>query len=83
MNRAFIIGLVLIIAFSFLGFDADAQCAMCKASAETSLEEGSTKAGGINNAIIYLMSFPYLLGGVFVFMWFRNNKKKQREEVLA
>ena len=42
---------------------AEAQCAMCRAVLET--EEGGEAAKGINNGIVYLMIFPYLLvGGV-------------------
>lgn len=68
--------LVLVLASSL---DADAQCAMCKASAESSLEEGSEKAAGMNKAILYLMAFPYALGLVFAGMWYKNYKDKKAE----
>jgi len=45
---------------------SSAQCAMCKAVAETG--NGTGKAGGLNNAILYLMAVPYIL----LFIFFRK-----------
>ena len=39
----------------------DAQCAMCKASVESSQGQKNSVAGGINQGIFYLMAVPYLL----------------------
>lgn len=52
-----------------------AQCAMCKAGAEQSLERGSTAANWINYAIIFLMTIPLalILGLYFLY---RYNKSK-------
>ena len=41
--------------------DVLAQCAMCKAVAESDLEAGGTTATGLNTGILYLMGFPYLM----------------------
>jgi hypothetical protein len=38
-----------------------AQCAMCKAGAEQSLEKGSLDANWINYGILLLMFIPFLL----------------------
>lgn len=43
----------------------NAQCAMCKASAESSLENGGSIAKGVNSGIIYLMGVPYILLTMF------------------
>lgn len=51
-----------------LSLNADAQCAMCKAVAETGSKDGTSVSGGINNAIYYLMSLPYIL----LFIFFRK-----------
>ncbi len=51
---------VLLILFPVIG---KAQCAMCKAIVETSQQAGSPVAVGLNNGILYLMVFPYLLIG--------------------
>lgn len=54
---------VLIILFVVLfSFDANAQCAMCKQAAETSLKANPTSmARSLNSGILYLMAVPYLL----------------------
>lgn len=52
----------------FFTSDAFAQCAMCKAVAETGSKDGTSITGGINNAIIYLMVLPYIL----LFVLFRK-----------
>ena len=39
----------------------DAQCAMCKASVESSQGQKNSVAGGINHGILYLMAIPYVL----------------------
>jgi hypothetical protein len=44
---------------------AHGQCAMCKASAESSLQTGGGIAKGINSGIVYLMGVPYLLLATF------------------
>ncbi len=53
---------------------AQAQCAMCRASLET--EDSGNKAEGINNGIVYLMVFPYILFIVIAFAIYRVMKKK-------
>lgn len=54
---------------------AEAQCAMCKAVAETS--SGSKGATGLNNGILYLMFMPYLLMGIVAVTWYFHKKKGQ------
>lgn len=53
-----------------------AQCAMCKAAAQTDLEGGSAVADGLNSGILYLMAFPYLLIGTVAILWYRHQKRK-------
>jgi hypothetical protein len=48
--------------------DASAQCAMCKAVAETGSNDGIPVSGGINQAILYLMALPYII----LFLLFRK-----------
>ena len=49
-------------------FDAEAQCAMCRAVLES--ESTGKAAEGINNGIVYLMAIPYVLvGGLFYFIY--------------
>jgi hypothetical protein len=57
----------IILSFIFLAVlmvsmnESFAQCAMCKANAESSLRNGSTIAKGLNSGILYLMAIPYLM----------------------
>ncbi|CAI8388169.1 MAG TPA: hypothetical protein DCL52_08840 [Flavobacteriaceae bacterium] len=52
---------------------AEAQCAMCRAVLES--EQSGTAAKGINNGIMYLMIFPYLLVGTVGYLVYRNRQK--------
>ena len=56
----------------------DAQCAMCRAVLES--EEGGQAAKGINNGIVYLMIFPYLLMAGVGYAIYRSRKKTRSQE---
>ena len=49
-----------------------AQCAMCKAVVESGDAE---MAEGLNNGIVYLMAFPYILVGVAGYFLYKKMKK--------
>ncbi|MBK7964672.1 MAG: hypothetical protein IPK10_04810 [Bacteroidetes bacterium] len=53
----------------------NAQCSMCRRVAESNLESGEKKGRGLNTGILYLMSVPYLMGGVACYMWWKKSKK--------
>lgn len=53
--------------------DADAQCAMCRAVLES--EEDGQSAEAINNGIVYLMIFPYLLIGGVGYLIYRMRRQ--------
>ena len=55
---------------------AEAQCAMCRAVLES--EQSGTAAKGINNGIMYLMIFPYLLVGTVGYLVYRIRQKTAR-----
>jgi hypothetical protein len=60
-----------------VGYDSQAQCAMCRATVETNLSEGRGVIGtGINFGILYLLSAPYLLVAGLIFLWYRVGKKE-------
>jgi hypothetical protein len=71
--------LSVLVLFLLLSHDAQAQCAMCKAIAETSQQSGSNVADGLNAGIVYLMFFPYLLMGVVGFALYRSRKAKKAQ----
>lgn len=54
---------------------ANAQCAMCRAVLES--EGSEATAQGINDGIVYLMIFPYLLIGGIAFFIYRSLKNKK------
>ena len=56
---------------------AFSQCAMCRAALETDLKSGGSAGAGINNGIIYLMFFPYLLIAVVGFIIYRHYQKNK------
>jgi len=70
---------LLLAALCLLPSAAQAQCAMCRAVLET--EEGGTKAEAVNDGIVYLMVFPYLLVGILGYIIYRvYNKKPKKTE---
>ncbi len=62
----------------FVALPADAQCAMCRAVLES--EEDGAAAEGVNNGIVYLMAFPYLLVGGVGYVIYRMWKKQRPQE---
>ena len=70
--------LIILIVFLIATVPAEAQCAMCRAGLES--EEGGQTAKGINNGIVYLMIFPYLLIGGVGYAIYRSRKKARSEE---
>ncbi len=64
----------LIFLFLFLNSIASqAQCAMCRAVLET--EDGAKKAAAVNDGIVYLMAFPYILVGAIGYIIYKNRQK--------
>lgn len=68
--------LLLLIVFTVeLSFG---QCAMCKGAAETSMQEGSRDASGLNVGVLYLFATPYLLVMTIGGLWYWNYRKNKR-----
>jgi hypothetical protein len=52
-----------------------AQCAMCRATVESNIENGGKTVGrGLNDGILYLMSIPYIVLGGIGYMVYKNWK---------
>jgi len=60
MKKHYFIAAIIVLLLMFPDL-MDAQCAMCKASVESSQGQKNSVAGGINHGILYLMAIPYLL----------------------
>ncbi|MCB0571333.1 MAG: hypothetical protein KDC66_16290 [Phaeodactylibacter sp.] len=54
-----------------------AQCPMCRMSAESNLQNGGVDGRGLNNGILYMLATPYLLVGLVGFIWWRNRRKEE------
>jgi hypothetical protein len=67
---------VMLVLAMFMSLSTWAQCAMCKATAESGQAAGSTEASGLNSGILYLMVFPYLIMAAVGIAWYRSQKKK-------
>lgn len=58
---------------------ADAQCPMCRMSAESNLKNGGSAGKGLNNGILYMLATPYILIGAVGYVWWRNRRRKEEE----
>ena len=58
----------------------EAQCPMCRMSAESNLKNGGSAGKGLNNGILYMLATPYLLIGGVAYVWYRNKRREDEEE---
>ncbi|WP_291116157.1 hypothetical protein [Flavobacterium sp. UBA6135] len=54
-----------------------AQCAMCRAVLES--EEGGVKAEAVNDGIVYLMIFPYVMVAIVFYVVYKMKYKTNKE----
>lgn len=73
--------LLLMVLMLLLPEVADAQCPMCRMTAESNLANGGTEGQGLNNGIMYMLATPYILIGVIGYVWWRNRRKEDEFEV--
>ena len=66
---------IFILIILLVSINVDAQCAMCRAVLES--DESGQTAKGINNGIVYLMIFPYLLIAGVGYAIYRSRKKQK------
>ena len=64
--------LITILLLIIASLPVEAQCAMCRAVLES--DESGQAAKGINNGIMYLMIFPYLLIAAVGYAIYRSRK---------
>ncbi len=65
--------IITLLLLFLLSTDTFAQCVMCKAVAETGVENGIGR--GLNDGILYLMAFPYLMLGTIGYFLYKHKKK--------
>lgn len=80
MKYRLLILMALVSLLLLMQGDVQAQCAMCKATAEEGLRDGNTQSANLNAGIMYLLAMPYLAFGVIGFLWYRNYKRKKAQE---
>lgn len=80
INRIVII-LAIALGAVFTSSESVAQCPMCKMSAESNLKNGGTTGRGLNAGILYMLALPYTLLGTFGYIWWKNNRRKDEDEV--
>lgn len=82
MNRRQIYIALFLITISWFAMPAlaDAQCAMCNATASTATEGKKEGALALNSGILFLMAIPYILLITLVIIWWRYRKQKRAEQ---
>ncbi|MBC8173263.1 MAG: hypothetical protein H7X71_05085 [Chitinophagales bacterium] len=80
MKKGIFLFTIIFVLILLSAVDAEAQCAMCKMAAEAGVKAGNTQTAGLNNAILYLAMFPYIVIGSVAFLFWRAYKKRKAEE---
>ena len=80
VSRVVII-LAIAIGAMVASYESSAQCPMCKMSAESNLKNGGTTGKGLNAGILYMLVLPYTLIGTMGYIWWRNTRRKEEDEV--
>lgn len=59
-----------------------AQCAMCRATLESNVSDGTFLLTGenLNTGIIYLLASPYVLFAVLAILWYLNARKNSASQ---
>ena len=65
----------LLLIINLYSLNSQAQCAMCRASLESSGDVSQAEA--VNDGIIYLMIIPYVLVALIAFAVYRMFRKKK------
>ncbi len=68
--------LILTLAVCCMSGEVLAQCAMCRATIETSASNGGDLAAGLNAGILYLATIPYLMLGGLAYFWYRSSRSR-------
>lgn len=81
MTKKTIILFAVLFCIVVLSQDLLAQCAMCKATVNENVITGKGKGQGLNTGILYLMAFPYIIGSVIAFFWYKAYKKNKQAQL--
>lgn len=78
LKTGLLAGVILMTLF-LLPADLQAQCPMCRMSAESNLANGGTDGRGLNTGILYMLALPYILVACIGYWWWRNRKIQAEE----
>jgi len=81
MTKKAILLVFVLVCISLLSQDLMAQCAMCKATVTENVISGKGKGQGLNNGILYLMAFPYIVASVIAYFWYRAHKRSKQAQL--
>ncbi len=73
--------LLVTVSLSLVSVETQAQCPMCKMSAEQNLKMGGSAGKGLNRGILFMFAMPYLIVGTLGFVWYRNRRKEDEAEI--
>lgn len=77
----------IIIAFSLLfalqvsTVHVQAQCPMCRMSAESNLKSGGTAGKGLNAGILFMLAAPYTIVATMAFLYVKNKKRVEEAQL--
>ncbi len=78
MNRVRrLVGILLLGLLVSTTTPVEAQCPMCRMSAESNLKEGGSAGKGLNKGILFLLSMPYVMVGTIGYIWYRNRRREE------
>jgi hypothetical protein len=80
IRKILIVIFLILLALAMLYVSADAQCPMCRMSAESNLKHGGSAGKGLNTGILFLLSTPYLIVGTLGYIYWRSKKKAIDEQ---
>jgi len=75
-SSKFFLSLLVFGLLVFVAINANAQCAMCTATVESSNASGNNATNGLNNGIMYLLAAPYLAVAIVGYIWYKKYRKK-------
>ena len=73
--KSFYLAKLLLVTYCLLPIASNAQCAMCRASLESTRDVSQAEA--VNDGIVYLMVIPYILVALIGFAVYKMFQKKK------
>lgn len=78
-NRVILLFFIIINLIVLMPNTLSAQCPMCKQSLASARADGTTNVGNtLNNGIMYLLAFPYILVIIFIVLYIKNIRAKKK-----